>query len=328
MSETLLRRCYRRLYWAPHDLRHWRALGRIRHLVYLGGGGIGDSLNCSTVVHELNRRSPGRVSLMTPYPELFAAHPTLRSLHAYDATLLAALARRRRPVVHPAYAIPRGPPPPPRAPSGHLAAQLCRSCGVTGRIALRPYFYFQPGEKERFASYRDAVTVQASCLNAHHVLPAKNWPPERMQAVVSGLRGRYRLVQTGHRDDPLLAGVEDLRGRLSLRECAALLAQSRFFLGLVGFLMHLARAVDTRSVIVYGGREHPWQSGYGANENLVGLTPCAPCGLDDPCPVGHLCMTQITPEHVGAAVRRLEARLTLPLETDELDLPAAAPTAA
>ncbi len=314
------RRAYRRVYWARTDLPRWRELARIRTLVYLGGGGIGDSLNCSAVVHELNRREPGSVSLMTPHPELYRGDPGIRSLHAYDYGLVESLRRWQRRVVHPVYRIPQEQPPRVPMPADHVVAQLCRSAGLTGGVDLRPYYHFQTGEKERFASYAGAVVVQSSCLNARHTLPAKNWPIERMQQVVDALRPHHRLVQTGHRDDLVLRGVEDLRGTLALREVAALLAQARFFVGLVGFLMHLARAVGTRAVIVYGGREHPLQSGYVANENLVGVAACAPCGIDDECRIGHGCMQQILPAHVLAAVGRLETRLGASLETAAVSL--------
>ena len=55
-------------------------------------------------------------------------------------------------------------------------------------------------------------------------------------------------------------------------------------------VMHLARAVDCRSVIIYGGREHPSQSGYSANENLYWSGACAPCWLRNDCNYGRICM--------------------------------------
>jgi Glycosyltransferase family 9 (heptosyltransferase) len=317
---SVLRRLGRRLYWARSDAGYWHQLRQIRCLVYLGGGGIGDSLNCSAVIHEMHRRPPGMVSMMTPHPDMFQGNPEVHSLHPYDYELTVALRRWGRPVHHPIYEIPRDQPPRRPTVNDHLISQLCRSVGLTGDVALRPYFFFHPGEKERFSSYRDAVIVQSSCVNARHMLPAKNWPVDRMQQVVSMLRSQHRIVQTGHRDDERLDGAEDLRGRLSLREVAALLANSRFLVGLVGFLMHLARAVDTRAVIVYGGREHPLQSGYIANENIIGEAPCAPCGITDACKIGHGCMTQITPAHVLDAVERLQARLASPLETAVVNL--------
>ena len=126
--------------------------------------------------------------------------------------------------------------------------------------------------------------------------------------MVDALVPRHRVVQLGLPTDPLLHGAEDLRGKKSLRESGAILASAAAFIGLVGFLMHLARAVDCPAVVVYGGREHPDQSGYVCNENLFTSLPCSPCWRWNSCDFEHRCMTDIHPEHVTAALARLLAR--------------------
>jgi ADP-heptose:LPS heptosyltransferase len=88
------------------------------------------------------------------------------------------------------------------------------------------------------------------------------------------------------------------------------------FVGLVGFLMHLARAVDCRSVIVYGGREWPSISGYTCNENLVSRPPCSPCGLYDGCEYQRACMNEISVDEALAAIRRQVDRWGTPLPID------------
>jgi ADP-heptose:LPS heptosyltransferase len=93
------------------------------------------------------------------------------------------------------------------------------------------------------------------------------------------------------------------------------------FIGLVGFLMHLARAVNTRSVIVYGGRELPSQSGYTCNENITHLLPCSPCWQWNRCAFEHACMTGIQSEAVLAAVRRQLARVGEPMVEDIARIP-------
>ena len=73
------------------------------------------------------------------------------------------------------------------------------------------------------------------------------------------------FIQIGSTADPPLQRVRDLRGATGIREAAAILYHARLYVGTVGFLMHLARAVECPSVIVFGGREAPWQSGYVCN---------------------------------------------------------------
>jgi ADP-heptose:LPS heptosyltransferase len=155
----------------------------------------------------------------------------------------------------------------------------------------------------------------------------KEWVPGRMQGVVDGLRGDFTFVQLGAASDPPLDGCMDLRGKTSMRESAAIIANSVLLIGQVGFLMHLARAVDTPAVIIYGGREQPWQSGYSCNTNLYTPLWCSPCWHWNACDNPHtrLCLDSITVEHVVAAVRERAARAGEPLSVDTDHVPAAPP---
>jgi ADP-heptose:LPS heptosyltransferase len=125
-------------------------------------------------------------------------------------------------------------------------------------------------------------------------------------------------VQIGSTDDPPLPVDADLRGKTTIRETAAVLAASEMFVGLEGFLIHLARAVDCPAVVVFGGRARPEIFGYGCNVNLYDDIDCAPCGLRDGCPHAMKCMTAISPERVAVAARELAQRRParpLPAET-------------
>jgi ADP-heptose:LPS heptosyltransferase len=106
-----------------------------------------------------------------------------------------------------------------------------------------------------------------------------------------------------------------------VRETAGIMSQSLTFVGLVGFLMHLARSVDCRSVIVYGGREAPWQSGYSCNENLYTPLACSPCWLWSKCDFGHRCMKEIEPQRVVTAIQTQVERAGTPLVVDHDILP-------
>ena len=148
----------------------------------------------------------------------------------------------------------------------------------------------------------------------------KEWYPQRFQEVCAGLTREFTVIQLGSELDPKLDGVMDLRGKTSLRQSAAILANARVFVGLVGFLMHLARAVDCRSVIVYGGRETPLQTGYTANQNLPSPVECSPCWLRNTCAYDRKCMDMITVPQVIAAARDQIARYGTLLEVQTMQL--------
>jgi ADP-heptose:LPS heptosyltransferase len=80
--------------------------------------------------------------------------------------------------------------------------------------------------------------------------------------------------------------------------------------------MHLARAVDTRSVIIYGGREKAWQSGYPCNENIETNPDCSPCWQNNHCDYDRTCLKEISVKDVLEAVERIEKRLPEKLETE------------
>ena len=80
--------------------------------------------------------------------------------------------------------------------------------------------------------------------------------------------------------------------------------------------MHLARAVDCRAVIVYGGRETPEQSGYRCNENLYSAVHCSPCWRLNTCPYNRMCLERIDVHHVVDALERQVARTGSALEVD------------
>jgi ADP-heptose:LPS heptosyltransferase len=80
------------------------------------------------------------------------------------------------------------------------------------------------------------------------------------------------------------------------------------FLGPETMPMHLARAVDCPSVIVYGGRISPEQIGYICNENVYRKMECGPCWREHRCDFDRACLSSIAAPDVIAAAERLLAR--------------------
>ena len=93
------------------------------------------------------------------------------------------------------------------------------------------------------------------------------------------------------------------------------------FVGMEGFLAHLARAVECPAVIVHGGRHPVELSGYSCNTNIESPTPCAPCWLNERCDYERRCLTGISVEQVVVEVRRmLAANPTRPLKCDAVTI--------
>jgi ADP-heptose:LPS heptosyltransferase len=286
------------------------------------GKALGDNLLCTAVLRELRRRGQRDLWMMTPCEELFRGNDDV------DATVPGS-ERWFEPVVIqlggkfivPSYTRhdwqnDAGDPPPP----AHIIAVMCHLAGITGQVALRPYLNLQP-EELSFGKYGERqIAIQSSGLGAAMSMHNKEWFPERFQAVVDGLKNEFQFVQLGGEVDPPLRDVIDLRGKTTGRQSAAVLGHSVMFVGLVGFLMHLARAVNRRSVIVYGGRERPQQSGYSCNENLATAPACSPCWRWNRCEYERKCMSEIEPAAVIAAVRRQAVRVAEPIRDDVCEI--------
>jgi ADP-heptose:LPS heptosyltransferase len=286
-------------------------------LVYFGVA-PGDDMLCTAVLHELKKRGKKKIWMMSKNPELFEKNNDVDLVVPIDdryRVYVETFGKKWQPLEYARFDREKDQNEPPKR---HIIAELCWRAGVRGKIALHPYFHVKGEEKAKAAWADGLIAIQSSGLGGQWPMRNKQWYPERFQQVVDGLKNQFKFVQLGSAGDPPLDGVADLRGKTSLRETAAVLANCRLYLGNAGFLMHLARAVERPSVIVYGGREAPWQSGYSCNLNLYSAVPCAPCWLWNKCDYNRTCMERITADEVIRAVEQITLKPLQSLVVDEV----------
>jgi hypothetical protein len=283
------------------------------------GTSLGDDLLCTAVLRELRERSAIKIAMVSNHPELFFENHDVSHVVPLTRNLESFAQRWGRDYRTLEYAHWDGDDQ-SEVPKMHIIAELCARAGIEGRISLRPYLALTEEEihKERWA--RDLVVVQSSGLAGQYSMLNKQWYPDRYQAVVNALRGQIDFLQLGSKSDPLLEYVRDYRGVTGIRQSATILHHARLYIGSVGFLMHLARSVECPSVIVYGGREAPWQSGYTCNANLYTPTPCSPCWRFNRCDFDRKCMDAIEPEDVVRAVKEMMAKPRNPLAVQTMEL--------
>jgi len=283
-----------------------RTHGRPPAVLYFGEA-PGDDLLATAVIRQWRHVRGGRPWYLTRYPQLFEGNADVGLVLDYSPELAGALAAfgipRRRLIYH-VYDPSTDRSLAPR--DTHIINLMCAAAGLPPIDDPTPVLTLSAGEIAHPS--RPRIAVQSSARGAAMPISTKEWSVERMQEVVDVLRRDVEVVQLGVATDPPLAHVVDYRGRTSLRQAAGLLAGSTIFVGLVGFLMHLARAVGTPSVIVFGGREHPSQSGYTMNRNIFTELPCSPCWYWNHCPYEHECMRRITARDVIEAARALMKR--------------------
>ncbi|HEY6239240.1 MAG TPA: putative lipopolysaccharide heptosyltransferase III [Burkholderiales bacterium] len=168
-------------------------------------------------------------------------------------------------------------------------------------LAARSFIHFHPGSRWQF----------------------KCWPPERAAALLDALAARgERVALTAAPDERELALIAEIRkrasaqvadfsGKLTLKQLAALSARAKLFVGVDSAPMHIAAAMQTPTVALFGPSGElewgPWRVPHRVVASSA--HPCRPCG-NDGCGGGKVseCLTRLPVEAVLAAVDSLLAR--------------------
>ena len=149
---------------------------------------------------------------------------------------------------------------------------------------------------------------------------AKRWIPERFAAAAQALlapRGGRAVVTGLPQERDVAQAVCDAggpafinaAGRMSLRQLMAFLGRANIFLTNDSGAMHIAAAMNTPQVAIFGSTDWVTTAPLSPRARIVRIdTPCAPCLLRH-CPIDHRCMTGVMPEPVVAAAEELLAGL-------------------
>jgi len=153
----------------------------------------------------------------------------------------------------------------------------------------------------------------------------KCWPSESMAALIDRLHaGGWPVVLTAAPDAAETSMIEEivkriqrpvaanLSGQLSLKELAAVTARARLFVGMDSAPMHIAAAVGTPALALFGpsGADlwGPWGAPRQGRHRVVASDrhSCRPCGLDG-CGGGKVsdCLVTLEVARVWQAAREM-----------------------
>jgi len=213
------------------------------------------------------------------------------------------------------------PPPPLRMHLVEHNLEILRALGIEPR-APRLQFFLKP----------EVETSIQELLASHSLSPKKFvvmhpgagwrfkcWTPEGYARVIEVLQvtTNLKVVLTGskapHEQELVAAILKESRsapinlvGRLTLKELGALIAQARFFFGVDSAPMHLAAAVGTPAVALFGPSGDfnwgPWGEGHLV---IKKDWDCLPCGQDG-CEGSKKsrCLVELSPDEVLDAMAR------------------------
>ena len=167
---------------------------------------------------------------------------------------------------------------------------------ISELVGKKPFIHFHPASRWRF----------------------KCWPAENNAELVDRLSQRYEVVLTASPDADEISMIGkilesartkplDLAGKLSIKELGALAARARLFVGVDSMPMHLAAAMGTPTVALFGpSGEHEWGPWNVAHRVVTSAHACRPCG-NDGCGGGKVseCLTKLEVDRVHAACEEL-----------------------
>ncbi|MCI5159357.1 MAG: lipopolysaccharide heptosyltransferase II, partial [Candidatus Electrothrix sp. AUS1_2] len=146
--------------------------------------------------------------------------------------------------------------------------------------------------------------------------PAKCWPARKYAQLARNLlrQSGGLVVVFGTKTDRMAAAeiiaaagerVLDLTGKTTLAQASACIARCSVFVTNDSGLMHVAAALDTPLVAVFGSTDHIATGPYSEKASIVRRpADCSPC-MKTHCPKGHFqCMEGITVQEVEQAVLR------------------------
>jgi heptosyltransferase-2 len=212
-----------------------------------------------------------------------------------------------------------GVPCPPRIRSLHQADYYLALLAEMGIPATRTTERLWPTEAERrqaterlrAAGWSSDRPLIALCPGAGYG-SAKRWPVERYAELAARLISRHgaSIVLLGgaaeRRMVPAFAAVDrahlmDLVGETSLREAMALLAACDVAVSNDSGLLHLATAVGTPAVALFGPTDPDRTGPTTARATILRQRVlCSPCELRE-CPIDHRCMERISVAQVSDA---------------------------
>lgn len=187
---------------------------------------------------------------------------------------------------------------------GQICQWVANRMDITGQINVKPEIRLTQNEKDFGKFAQGKIVIKCGGNGPYKYLTARI-----AQGIINELNGEYEFLQIGDFGDPVLSGAENLF-RLNLREFAGVLHNARMFVGAIGGMMHLARAVDCPAVILHGCEHDDFY--FPSQRKVFSENRCNLCAQrcwwpdkDDErrCPIRYRCINDFNPRRVADIIR-------------------------
>ena len=184
-------------------------------------------------------------------------------------------------------------------PGDEAEARVAARLAEAGLAEPRSFIHLHPTSRWLFKAWTEEANAELlrRLVRDGHRVVVTGAPDAREKAIVARI-----LAAAG-------VPVTDFSGQLSLREMGALAARARLFFGVDSAPMHIAAAMGTPVVVLFGpSGEAYWGPWRVPHRIVTSAHPCRPCG-NDGCGGGKVseCLTTLPVARVHAAINELLA---------------------
>jgi lipopolysaccharide heptosyltransferase II len=174
-------------------------------------------------------------------------------------------------------------------------------------------FQLSAAEAENVNKHLAAIRGDFAALFVGSRWESKRWFPAQAAECARTIRERHNcdVVLLGGKEDRTIAAeilrgagapITNLVGETTLPEALGVIAKARFAVGPDTGLMHVAAAVGTPVVSLWGATSPTRTGPYNFQELVIqGKAPCVPCQRRR-CPIGRICMHSIEIEAINEKI--------------------------
>tara|TARA_B100000035_G_scaffold115128_1_gene97525 strand:- start:4873 stop:5844 length:972 start_codon:yes stop_codon:yes gene_type:complete len=230
-------------------------------------GAPGDALITTNVIRCIKEKYPNlKINCITPHPELIHLDPHIDTInlpetfYSFDSTYWELIVRKEK--------------------NQNIIEHNMQRLGIDKYDYKANYFL---SKEEKIWAKKEIKQLDrpilAICTKSKETV--KNWPEANWSNLIKNLKYKFSIIQLGDDKEPFFEGIHRYAGKLSMRESAAILSTTNYFIGPDSLLMHIANGLDIPSIIIFGGSRPVDCFGYSENINLRSFLECSPCWIHE-----------------------------------------------